>query len=284
LHAGPAAWGIRFATPAHGFVFGDGLWETTDDGEHWTRAAYPGGSILSLAVIDGQLLALTASCTPQAGCAQPATLLRRPLAGGPWHQVRHVRTGSSMVDQTDLIATQAGVAALVDGTDVAVTSDGGLTSTVHPTPCAVDGVARPASVAVIAPQGLALLCVGQGYTGHMDKTVYRSDDLGASWAKTGMPASDGDPFTIAAATPAHLVVAAASAASWLYYSGDQAAQWRDVYTAGDGGSGWADLGFTTAADGVVVHGPVLNDRNGEGRPGQLLLTSDGGATWQLIRF
>jgi hypothetical protein len=37
-------------------VFGNGLWETTDGGEYWMRAAYDGGSILSLATIDGQVL------------------------------------------------------------------------------------------------------------------------------------------------------------------------------------------------------------------------------------
>ena len=29
--------GRPFASPAHGFVFGDGLWETTDGGRHWSR-------------------------------------------------------------------------------------------------------------------------------------------------------------------------------------------------------------------------------------------------------
>jgi len=38
---GPAVWGIRFATPEYGFVFGNGLWVTTDGGEHWSFAAYP---------------------------------------------------------------------------------------------------------------------------------------------------------------------------------------------------------------------------------------------------
>src|SRR5580692_4190648 len=52
----PAAWGIRFASPDEGFVFGSGLWVTTDGGEHWTAAASPpGGVIADLEVIDGQL-------------------------------------------------------------------------------------------------------------------------------------------------------------------------------------------------------------------------------------
>jgi hypothetical protein len=94
----------------------------------------------------------------------------------------------------------------------------------------------------------------------------------------------GDPFGIAAATPSQIVVAAASGASWLYYSGNSAAKWGTAYMSGDGGLGWNDLGFTSATDGVVVHGPALNDNNQDGRPGQLLLTSDGGATWHLVHF
>jgi len=35
---------------------------------------------------------------------------------------------------------------------------------------------------------------------------------------------------------------------------------------------------------VVVYGPVLSDNNTEGRPGRLLLTSNGGASWQSVAF
>jgi len=35
---------------------------------------------------------------------------------------------------------------------------------------------------------------------------------------------------------------------------------------------------------VVVHGPSFSDGNNGSRPGQLLLTSDGGATWRPVRF
>jgi photosystem II stability/assembly factor-like uncharacterized protein len=53
-----------------------------------------------------------------------------------------------------------------------------------------------------------------------------------------------------------------------------------VLTANDGGAGWADLGFTTDADGVVVEGPAASAGTGAGRPGRLLLTQDGGRTWR----
>ena len=275
--SGPAVWGIRFANASQGFVFGNGLYETTDGGEHWSSVTGPQGSILSLEVIDGQVLAITAPCQAQSGCGQSGTLVRRPLSGGSWQVV-------TRISNPRLIATQARVAALLDGNSVLVTTDGGVSYTTHATPCTTEGVAVATSVAVTGPDGLALLCAGQGAMGSVQKTVYVSGDLGAHWTKAGLPANGGDPFAIAAATPAQLVVAAESGASWLYYSGDSASTWGTAYQAGDGGQGWNDLGFTTTSDGVVVHGPAIQDGNAEGRPGQLLFTSDGGATWQVVHF
>jgi photosystem II stability/assembly factor-like uncharacterized protein len=281
LPAAPAVWGIRFATPGHGFVFGDGLWETTDGGGQWIRDAEPGGSILSLAIAGGQVLALTARCTPGGGCEQPAVLQRRALGGSSWTAVEKVTIGS-VIDPDDLIATQAGVAAFANGRDVLVTGDGGLTFTDNPIPCPPP--AQRPSVAVTSPHGLALLCVGEGYTGHTVKQVYVSQDDGAHWARAGAPSPDGDAGTIAATAAGEVAIATASAASWLLHSGDAGSSWRIVHTANDGGAGWADLGFTTATDGVVVHGPANSDGNSTQRPGQLFLTSDGGTTWYQVSF
>jgi hypothetical protein len=281
LVSGPVVWGIRFATPGHGFVFGDGLWETTDGGAQWSRDAAPGGSILSLATLDGQVLALTARCTPGGGCAQPAFLERRALGGGSWAAVEKVTIGN-VIDPDDLIATQAGVAAVTAGRAVLVTGDGGLTFTSNPLP-GPEQAQRP-SVAVTSPHGLALLCIGQGYTGHTVKRVYVSSDDGAHWAAAGTPSPVGDGGTIAATTTGDVAIATASAASWLFHSGNGGVTWQIVNEQYDGGVGWADLGFTTATDGVVVHGPADSDGNSTQRPGQLFLTSDGGTTWHRVSF
>jgi len=261
-----AVWGIRFANPAHGFVFGTGLWETTDGGEHWTAVAGPGGSITDLEVIDGQVLALTGS-----------TLYRRPLAGGSWSVVAQATNQSE-------IATQAQVAAVLDGTKVIVTGNGGLSTTTEATPCTTMGVAEPSSVAVTGPDSLALLCAGGAAMGSVQKTVYVSDDLGAQWTKAGSPPNGGDPEGISAGTPGQIVVEAASGASELYYSANGGATWSTAWSAGDGGAGFNDLGFTTTSNGVVVRGPASSDGNSEGSPGQLLLTSNGGATWQTVTW
>jgi hypothetical protein len=273
---GPAVWGLRFATPEHGFVFGNGLWVTTDGGEHWPAVAYPGGAILSLEIIDHQVLAVTARHGPDGLTGW--TLSRRALGGGPWTRITALASNSGVGG----IAAQAGVAAVVDGSSVLVTSNGGLTVTTHATPCPAAGSPFPVvtSVAAQAPRGLALLCTGQGYTGHTDKTVYVSGDLGATWKLAGHPASAGDGGMIAASAPGHLTIATTSAGSWLYYSADNGKTWRTVVTYPDGGQGWNDLGFTTTVDGVVIHGhPAYGDMLG-----QLQLTDNGGLTWHAVTF
>ncbi len=274
--AAPRLWGIRFATPEHGFVFGSGLWETVDGGRRWVRAAAPGGQVLSLATMRGQVLALVA----KAGGA--TSLQRRPLAGGAWSTVAAVQT-TSQLDPTDLISTQAGTAAVLSGAAVLVTTNGGVTFAAHATPPGSQG-ATPGSVAATSAGTLALLLVGQGFTGHTVKQVFTSPDGGAHWSVAGKPSSAGDGGTLAGGNPGNLVLATASAASWIDHSANGGQNWTTVKTYGDGGAGWADLGFTTATRAVVVHGPADENGNGDGRPGQLLLSSDGGASWQVVTF
>jgi hypothetical protein len=271
-----AAWGIRFASPSLGFVFGNGLWQTTSGGQRWSAITGPSGQIVDLEVIDGQLLALTDTCTTRSGCAQSETLYRRAVDSGPWQVVTHV-------SQARAIATQARVAAALDGSGVVVTSNGGLTVALRATPCASPAAAG-SSVAVTGPDSLALLCAGGAAAGSVQKTVYVSDDLGAHWARAGSPPLAGDPWGISAGAPARLVVAAVSGASWLYYSGDGGARWSTAYQAGGGGAEFNDIGFTTTTDGVAVLGPAYTDGNTGDMPGKLLLTSDGGAAWHAVTW
>jgi hypothetical protein len=156
---GPATWGIRFATPGHGFVFGNGLRLTTDGGEHWPAVAYPGGAVLSLEIIDHQVLAVTARHGPDGLTGW--TLWRRAVGGGPWVRITALASNSGVGG----IAAQAGVAAVVDGSPVLVSTDGGLTVTRHATPCSAADSPFPVvtSVAAEAPRGLALPCTGQGW-------------------------------------------------------------------------------------------------------------------------
>jgi photosystem II stability/assembly factor-like uncharacterized protein len=274
-------WGIRFATPEHGFVFGDGLWETTDGGQRWSRVATPFGSVLSLAVVPGQVLALVAQCTPGGGCLRYGVLASRPLGGGIWTGVANGAV-TGLIDPDDLIATQAGIAAALVAHAVIVIRPGQPGRTVNPVPC--PSPAQASSVAVTSATGLAVLCTGGAYTGHTIKQVYVSADDGTHWTPAGRPSPDGDAGTLAAASDGQLAIATESAASWLFYSGNSGVGWQVVNQQDDGGMGWADLGFTTATDGVVVYGPADSDGNSTQRPGQLLLTDDAGLTWHQVSF
>ena len=133
-------------------------------------------------------------------------------------------------------------------------------------------------------------------------SVVRTLDRGRTWVglpapaePVGQPGLGGAPavWGIRFARPEHGFVFGdglwettdgGQAASWLFYSGDAGSSWRIVHTEDDGGMGWADLGFTIATDGVVVHGPADADGNSTQRPGQLFLTSDGGTTWHQVSF
>jgi hypothetical protein len=181
-----------------------------------------------------------------------------------------------------MIATQAGTAAVLNGTKVLVTSDGGLTIAHRTTP-AVSGC-QPGWVGVTSSHSLALLLVGRGYTGHTVKRVATSPDLGVDWTLAGTPSSEGDGGMLAGGSPSGLVVATASGASWLDGSADGGKTWTTRVTYGDGGQGWVDLGFTTASNAVVVHGPADVGGDTDGRPGRLLLSSDGGVTWRPVGF
>jgi hypothetical protein len=246
---------------------------------HWIADSAPNRSILSLATIDGQVLALI---TPPMtlGPTQTDELIRRPLAGGSWSTVASVKS-VDLTDPTDLIATQAGTAAILDGTSILVTTNGGTTIKSRATP-SLPQYFTPAAIAVTSGNGLALLCVGQGYTGHTQKLIYLSANGGVTWSKAGTPSPEGDGGTLAGSGTT-LVLATASAASWLDRSTNGGHDWATSLTYGDGGLGWADLGFTTPSNAVVIHGPA-HSAGGDGHPGRLLLSSDGGATWRSVTF
>ena len=271
-------WGTRFATPSHGFIFGKGLWETTDGGAHWSHVAAPSGAILALATIRGYVLALV----QPSPSSSSATLVRRALSGGSWTTI-HGLTPLVGSDSTDLISTQAGTAAVLSGGGVVlVTRNGGLSWHTYGVPSTP--AFTPSAVAATSPGSLALLMAGQGAAGSVEKLVYTSANGGATWTKAGAPARGGDPVTIAGGSPTTLLVAAASGASEIYRSTDGGHAWKTALVYGDGGLGWADLGFTSPTNVVVVHGAADASGNTDGRPGQLLLSSNGGATWQAVTF
>jgi hypothetical protein len=275
---GAVVWGTRFANPADGFVFGTQLWETRNGGGNWHRVIAPGTTVLSMAISHGQALALAMPCMPT-DC-NSAALYRRSLNGGGWHKIAKVSAGGT--GASSLISTQGSLAVVRDGGKVLVTSNGGLSYAEHNLRCDNPSVLGPSEVAAIDSHTVALLCAGDPGVGSETKALYLSTNLGASWHHVGNPPRGGLSSGLAG-VPGHYVVAAASGGSVLYYS-RTGTSWSTGFFAGDGGFGFADLGFVTQTDGVVVRGPVFTNGNPDGSAGWLLLTSNGGASWHRVLF
>jgi hypothetical protein len=281
---GRGLWGLRFADARRGFAYGDGMWATTDGGGSWRRASVPGPFVVAFAAVrDRELVAVTATCAPGAGgCANTLTLYHRPLGGGRWRRV--VSVGPDTFSAT--VEVHGKVVWVLVGRRLFVSTNDGVTFGPHRQPCPPGRSQLPLPFAV-ADDGphTYLLCIGEGFTGHTLKFVYRTTGTGSGWPAVGKPPAAGDDGEFTAGSDHALVIATASAASWLYGSGDSGRRWRTVLFYGDGGEGWRDLGFTTATDGAVIHAPADQDgESAQGMPGQLLLTDDGGRTWRATAF
>lgn len=276
---GAGLWGLRFADRDHGFAFGHGLWETNDGAGSWHRALGPAPIVLSLeAVQDQELVAVGASClTGRAGCTERLHLYNAAI-GGSWKSVASAPTFNT---DASIAVHGPDVWALM-GKSLWHSSDGGVSFSSETQPCPTHG-ANFGSPTSVTDDGahVYLLCTGQGFTGNTLKYVYATAAPGAPWMLVGKPPSPGDGGEISAGSDNAIVLATASGASLLYRSTDGGRTWKTALTEDDGGVGWTDLGFTTPSQAIVVHGPPVNSGR---RPGELLLSTDAGATWRPISF
>jgi photosystem II stability/assembly factor-like uncharacterized protein len=126
---------------------------------------------------------------------------------------------------------------------------------------------------------LYTLCTGNGAAGSLTKEVVRTED--AKTTLEGTAPFGGSTASIAATASGTIVVGASSGASYIYLSPDGGHTWSTAETYDDGGMGFNDLGFTTASQGVAVHGFPGTIA---GESSQLLMTHDGGAIWQVVEI
>jgi hypothetical protein len=272
---GDGLWGLRFADAEHGYAFGQGLWETSNGGGSWQQATPPAPTVLSLeAVQDRELVAVAQTCAPGQGCGHQIGLYHTAI-GGSWAPVASVKTFFNDAS----IAVHGSVVWALAGPNLYVSTDGGSTFRSESPPCTTR-LGQPDSVTDDGAH-VYLLCSGNGAAGSTEKWVYRSTGPGSPWVLVGRPPLGGDGGQISAGSDNSIVIATYSAASLLYRSTDGGHTWKTVLTEDDGGAGWSDLGFTTPTDAVVVHGPAVG---GSQRPGQVLLSEDGGRTWRAAGF
>lgn len=279
----PAVSEVRFADALDGWIYGPSLFATHDGGAIWQQLDL-GGSVVALETSGGFVDAVVSPCSTQETCSGSLRLEQAPATGGSFTTVL---TGPTVQ------STSEGVLALSLHAPVGFVNLSGVGSPQYglwatrslanssgwspfPDPCA--GSAEDSLAAFVAPDVTSLysLCGGEGAAGSAMKEVVKTQS-GHSTV-VGQPPPGGDPESLAATSSGTLVVSAASGASELYRSADGGTTWSTL-TFDDGGIGFKDLGFTSSRQGVVVHGQP-------GPPGeyasQLLMTYDGGATWQAV--
>jgi hypothetical protein len=279
-------WRLRFADSQDGWISGPLLFATHDAGRTWTRVAFPGagspgGAVAALETADGRVYAEIAEGVDP-DTAGPVVLFESPTNVDSWHPVSGVSTGETGF---------AGEISLAQGVFWAtlhpaiVTAQGsqalsafyrsldGVTWHSERQPCPSDTVA---SVAAATSARVFVVCAGGGAAGSQDKSAYVSNNDGASDQRVADPPFGGD-FEAVAASPTDISVAASSGATGIDASFDGGRTWTGTLSIGDGGLGLSDLGFTTATQGVVIHGQTTYPQSL-----QLLMTRDGGHEWDPV--
>ena len=265
---------LRFATPSDGWAYGPDLWATHDGGASWTKVSVPGlplGSpIVALESARGSVHAVfydraqnfRIATSPIGSDAWSVSSLKVAVGAGPVPEIGLVLSGDTgWVLEND--RTVVGGARLVAGT----------WRTWNPACADVTG---PAAIAASSAINLVASCdVGQ-WSSPTGNHLFVSRDAGVTFAES----SSLVPVTLGGgvATPdtSTIVVSGVDASgSVLVGSFNGGHSWSVVLRAG--ALAFADLGFTTTTQGVVV----TSSASGSDR---LLMTRDGGHTWSAIVF
>jgi hypothetical protein len=238
-------------------------------------------SVGALETADGRVYAEIAEGT-DANTYAPAALFGSRTGDDAWYAVPDVSTGpyggvgNISVAQGVFWASLYPAVLTAQGNESSNTlyrSLDGVTWRTEPQPCPSDTVA---SVAAATSQRLFVVCAGGGAAGSQGKTAYRSDNDGATYARIADPPFGGD-FDAAAASPTSVSVVASSGATNIYTSFNNGQTWTTPLLIGDGGLGLSNLGFTTATQGVAIHGRIEYPQSL-----QLLMTRDGGHQWSVV--
>lgn len=240
---------VRFATARVGYLFGPNLYQTSDGGWTWRRV--PGRPVESLEPSAGTVVRLSYDHTgcpgpcdwvvqeTTAGAAHWRTLLRIPAASADFGiGAEVVRQGTSVIyiPVYGHVAGGAGRAYTV----IFRSTDGGATWQRLADPCMSTGPAEhDTSGLAAAPGGFAaVMCSPRSGTG--GTFLLTSADNGSSWSQARLvPGATKDYVDlIAAASPAHLLVATGGA------TGDGPFTYRLLASA-DGGLRWSTVAVGT---------------------------------------
>jgi hypothetical protein len=258
---------LRFADVRDGFAYGSQLQVTHNGGATWHRVGLP-GPVGDLEASGGVVYAAANLAGGR------VSIYRSAASGNHWSRVAGLPARVRGFADPGAITLHGKSAWIFLGSHLYASKTGRRWSA-RPLPCPHRfGLG---SLAAYSGQRLALLCAGEPGLGSTTKTIFRSDSGGASFRRVGHAPRAGDGGVLALPGPRHLFIATASGATWIYASSDGGRRWHNSLALDDGGKGWADFGFTTAAQGVAIEGvPSLGSH--------LYLTRNSGASWARVRF
>ncbi|MGN6607590.1 MAG: hypothetical protein ACTHMS_11360 [Jatrophihabitans sp.] len=240
---------LRFADQQNGWAGVGKLFSTHDGGAHWQRITLPGlvGVIANIETGGGYVFAATDGC-PSLGssrCSQTTRVYASPIGKDDWQPITGTLAGGG--DAGLVVHGAEWWSTLQHGI---VHGSGPNESGVLASPC--PGTARP-TLAVADATHLDALCIGNGAAGSAEYQLYGTTDGGRTWTKAGPThVEPSGVYGMADNTKGVLLVASASGNSQILRTTDDGGSFGSVLTADSGGAPWADLGFTTPSQAVVV--------------------------------
>lgn len=267
---------IRFADRADGWVAVGGQFQATHDGgATWNAVSIPGMPSASVSDVETNGEVAYAWVEQTNTDAVAGGLYKAGVGSDSWSVVSSVPGGQGSEGRISLVGARGWVA--VGLANVYATTDG---DTWHALPSPCPSGNQVALAAANATTVYASCTAGGSAGGSMvTRTVVVSHDGGQSFHPVSRPPQTGDLDGIAATPDGQTVGLSVSTAGpgSIQLSGDGGSGWSTAYSADQtGGAGFADLGFTTDTQGVVVLAP--------GQSGVLLMTRDGGTSWVAVRF
>ena len=274
--------GVRFVDRQNGWVYGAGIFSTTDSGATWTPYATR-DEVFDLAVAGGTAWAVS-GCDFRTTAPCSGELLQWNAASKLWSPLPH--QAPLGLGPFELIRISASLAYIAQqsqfSTDLFRTANGGGAWTAVATPCN-RGYAMP--FATLDGVHLWMVCGSEPGAGEQGKWTYTSDDSGAHWtlrsSNDGVHASGSIPVI--------------GYAKWMALTGPETAFMVDdrggLYRSVDQGRTWVATGI---AEGEVFFSGLqfvdpstgwvaaeTGDVALDGKIG-LFRTVDGGRTWTMV--
>jgi hypothetical protein len=258
---------VRFGNARDGWLYGPGLWATTDGGGRWHRVSLP-GEVIAVAAAGGVAFAAAA---PVHGGVGQARLYRNQAGSTTWARVPGVAPAGALTVSGHSV--WAGLAPAMS-----TSTDGGEHWSRLSFRCPA-GRPDASAVAAASPADVALACTNPAFPqpGSSQKSVYTSTDGGRTFHLAGHPGGPGETGLVAMppARPQVITLTATSGASYLYRSATGGTTWQRA-TYFDAGLGFRDLAYASATTGYLIHfggSPVIAYGKG------LMKTTDAGARW-----